>query len=126
MSIDATEADRRLVPEPAHADTPELAFEREWARAVLARSLERLRADYAARGKERVFVALQPHLAGDVGGASYAELARELGSTEGAIKVAVHRLRKSYRAALRQEVAETLADPSEVEDELRRLRAALA
>ena len=87
--------------------------------------LDRLRAEYEERGKTALFDVLREHL---IGGPTvpYVELAERLGHTEGALKVAVHRMRQRYRGALRREVADTVDDPSEVEDELRRLLLALA
>jgi RNA polymerase sigma-70 factor (ECF subfamily) len=125
LSIDASAADTRYAGEPSHAETPERLYERAWAKALLARTLERLEADYAARGKRELFEALKGVLAGGDAGATYAEIGRTLGLSEGAVKVAVYRLRARYRAELWREVAETLADPAEVEDELRRLFQAL-
>jgi RNA polymerase sigma-70 factor (ECF subfamily) len=87
--------------------------------------LDRLRAEYAAAGKGPLFEKLKGHLTDDGQGPPHAEAARELGLTEGAVKVAVHRLRRRYRELLRDEIAQTLADPREVEDEIRALFAAL-
>ena len=100
--------------------TAEQAYERAWARAVLDRVEVRLRSDYAARGAEAELDALAPVV---LRGAStpYASVATALGRTEGAIKVAAHRLRKRYGELLRVEVADTVASPGEVEDELRSL-----
>jgi len=125
VSIDARKAEGFLGPEPIDNDTPERIFERAWARSVLERALARLRRDYTERGKETLFEALSDEL---VGGEAtpYAQLAEELGFTEGAIKVAVHRLRARYRKHLRLEVADTVEDPGDVEDELRGLFEALA
>ena len=125
LSFDAREADGLLGPDPIDEESPERIFERTWARSVLERALQRLRADYDERGKLELFEALSPQLAG-FDATPYAELAERLGYTEGAIKVAVHRLRSRYRKHLRQEVADTVADPSDIEDELRGLFEALA
>ena len=111
--------------EPSHGETPERAFERAWAEAVLARTLARLEEDYGARGKGALFEALREHLVGEAGGTPYAALGARLGLSEGAVKVAVHRLRARYRAHLRREVAHTVAEPADVEDELRSLFEAL-
>lgn len=120
VSIDARAAESELGLDPEGGESPERAFERTWARSVLARALERLREEYVQRGKEALFEALSGHLVG--GDATpYAELSDELGFREGALKVAVHRLRARYREQLRREVADTVADPADVEDELRGL-----
>jgi len=125
LSIDVGEADSRLSLDPADLETPERAFDRAWARAVLEHTLERLRAEYDARGKAELFDALRDHLIGASADDGYAELSARLGHSEGALKVAVHRMRKRYRAALRAEVRDTVADDGDVEDELRRLFDAL-
>ncbi|MAB80441.1 MAG: RNA polymerase subunit sigma-24 [Planctomycetes bacterium] len=123
VSFDAGEADRKML-EAVDGETPERTFERTWAQSVLERALERLRRDYDARQKKELFDALKDELGGGEG-TPYAELAARLGFSEGAIKVAVHRMRSRYRGHLRQEVADTVAQAGDVEDELRRLFEAL-
>jgi RNA polymerase sigma-70 factor (ECF subfamily) len=125
LSLDATDGGGRALCEPSHDETAERAFERAWAGAVLARTLARLEEDYSARGKRALFEALRGHLVGEAGGTPYAELGERLGLSEGAVKLAMHRLRARYRACLRAEVADTLERPADVEDELRRLFEAL-
>ena len=125
LSIDAAQADERYSLDPPDEDTPERRFERAWARSVLERTLERLAADYAERGKSELFEALRGSLTAESETAPYAELAPRLGLSEGALRVAVHRLRHRYRRHLRLEVADTVADPADVEDELRNLFQAL-
>ncbi|MCZ6782520.1 MAG: sigma-70 family RNA polymerase sigma factor [Proteobacteria bacterium] len=125
VSIDDADAATRYGLELADELTPERQFEKAWARSVLEEALERLRRDYEARGKGKLFAALKTHLiAGD--GPSHAEVAAELGLKEGAVKVAVHRLRKRFGASLRAEIADTVADPEDVEDEIRFLFRALS
>ena len=109
----------------APADGPERAFERRYAERVLERTLAGLRAEQERAGKGALFARLVPHLTGDDAPAPYEELARELGGTAGALKVAVHRLRRRYGELLRAEVAGTLSDPAEVDAELAALRTAL-
>ena len=101
--------------------TPERAYEQRWALTLLERVLERMREDYARVGKARLFETLQDFLWGPDGSASYATLAQALALTEGALRVAVHRLREHYRERLRAEVAHTVSDPGEVDAELRHL-----
>jgi RNA polymerase sigma-70 factor (ECF subfamily) len=125
FSIDFRDADGRYVHEPAHGETPEREFERRWALALLDRVLVRLRGEYEAGGKGRLFGLLKARLTGDAGGAPYARVAAELGLSEGAVKVHVHRLRERYRELLREEIVQTLDDPTQVEDEIRALFAAL-
>src|SRR5262249_19335073 len=117
LSIDAAAAEGRYLGEPGHGETPERLFERRWALALLEQVLGRLRAEHEAAGKGPLFERLKRHLTGDEGG-PHARAAAELGMSEGAVKVAVHRLRKRYRELLRDEIAQTLEAPDEVEDEI--------
>ena len=110
--------------EPAHHETPEHVFERRWALSVLDQVVEKLRSEFVQHGRPEHFERLQVFLLGQ-SDAPYAALAREMNTSEGAIKVAIHRLRKRYRDLFRQEIADTVADPAEVESELRYLAAAL-
>lgn len=111
--------------EPADPLTPEIIYERRWAITVLERALAKLEDESRARGREELFAALRPCLAGAGDAPTYAELSTQLGVTEGALKVALHRLRKRMGELTRAEVAQTLADPSEIDDELRGLFTAL-
>lgn len=112
--------------DPADRLTPEMLFDRRWAITVLEEVLQRLRREYERDGKGTLFEALRFSLMADSAAGSYAEIAGRLGMSEGAMKVAVHRLRQRYRRLLRELIAETVATPAEVEDELRCLRRALA
>jgi RNA polymerase sigma factor (sigma-70 family) len=125
VSIDAAEADRRYALEPADERSPERVFERAWALLLVERARASLRAEYEATGKLELHDRLASHLAGEGSEADYRELAQALDSTEGAIKVAVHRLRKRFRSALEDEIADTVADPAAVQDEIRHLFEAL-
>jgi RNA polymerase sigma-70 factor (ECF subfamily) len=124
LPLDAAGAEGRYGSEPAHEETPERLFERRWALALLEQVLGRLREEYAAAGKGRVFERLKGHLTGD--GVPYAQVAADLSMSAGAVKVAAHRLRQRYRELLRDEIAQTLDDPGQVEEEIRDLFAALA
>jgi RNA polymerase sigma-70 factor (ECF subfamily) len=125
VSIDAVDAEGRFGREPAHDLTPERLFERSWAMTLLNRVLGVLRDEYIQGCRGDLFDRLKFVLAEGPGVISYAALASELGTTEGAVGVAVHRLRKRYGALLHDEIAATVADPAEVEDEVRSLLAAL-
>jgi RNA polymerase sigma-70 factor (ECF subfamily) len=125
LSIDARDAEARYGLEPAHEETPERLFERDWALALLEGVLAGLRAEYDRTGRGAVFEALKGVLTGGGRGVPQSELARRLGTTEAAVQVAVHRLRKRYREAVRAAIAATVADEGEDEDELRTLFAAL-
>ena len=96
-------------------------YERRWARALLEQAMARLRADYAAAGKTTEFDQLKGVLTAERGGIAYRDLASALGISEGAARVAVHRLRKRFREVFRATVAETVSASEEVEDELRYL-----
>lgn len=106
--------------EPADARTPETLYDQHWAAAVMKQALDRLAAEYRD-DRARLFEALKPFVWGEKAGASYAEIATALGLNEGAVRVAVHRLRRTYREFLRDEIAQTVATPEEVEQELRYL-----
>lgn len=125
ISLDARDGERRYALEPAHEWTPEKVYQRRWALTLLHQVLARLESSYADAGKASLFDHLRPFLSGATGAPSHSQVASELGMTEGAVKVAVHRLRRRYRELLRSEVAQTVADPEEVRDELRLLLAAL-
>jgi RNA polymerase sigma factor (sigma-70 family) len=122
---DSHDAESRFHSEPATELTAERIFDRQWAHSVLDRSLGRLERDYHRAGKRELFEQLRPTLGGESTGDSYAQLAERLQMSEGAVKVAVHRLRRKYRELLRAEIAQTVADPDEIEEELRDLLAAL-
>src|SRR4029078_8570035 len=102
----------------AHNETPEQIFERRWALSMLDEVIDRLRAEFVQHGRLDHFDRLKIFLL-DQAETLYAALAREICTSEGALKVAVHRLRKRYRELFRQEIAETLSDPAEVDSELR-------
>jgi RNA polymerase sigma-70 factor (ECF subfamily) len=125
VPLELPSGEERYQREPAHDETPERIFERRWALAVLDRVVERLRRDFAEHGRPEDFERLKVFLLGR-SDAPYAVLAREMNTTEGALKVAIHRLRKRYRELFRQEIADTVADPAEVEPELRFLASVLA
>ncbi len=107
-------------------ESPDRAFDRHWALAVLQAAHERLRAEQAAGGRSACFEALQPYLTAEPDAPSYAATAARLGVSEGAVKSAIHRLRQRYFAAVREEVAHTVTGAAELEDELRYLRAVFA
>ena len=122
--VSLQEAESRFQEEPVSADSPEKMFDRTWAISLIEQAIAAVRHEYAAIGKGPLFNALKAVLWGEHGAASYAEIARQLGSTEGAIKVAAHRLRRRFRETLRSEVAKTVMDSADLEDEMRHLLAA--
>ena len=120
---DALSAESRYEIEPEDQADAELMFDRTWAMQLLDRAMKKLRDEFAVRNEETVFEALKGTLTGAE--ISREELAAKLGMSEGALKVAVHRLRQRYREALRAEIAETLDSSADVEDEMRHLAAVL-
>ncbi len=126
ISLPLGTADERYQWEPADNFTPEQSFEWRWALALLDEVMNRLCGEYADQGKAELFEELKPCLLGDRTAQPYAALAPKLGMTEGSVKVAVHRLRQRYRQLLREEIADTVAEPEEVEEEMRHLFAVLA
>jgi len=121
LSLSSLAAEERYRLEPVDTLTPEQIYERRWAMTLLEVTMARLAEESAAAGRENLFAAVKPILAGEEAGSVYAELGARLGMKEGALKTAVHRLRKRFGALLRAEIAETISDPADVEDELRHL-----
>ena len=124
LSLDDTAEDRYRI-EPSHDLTPERIFERRYALALLERTLSRLREECESEGKGALFDQLKGTLAGEAAEKPHARIAEALGLTEGAVRVAAHRLRKRYGELLRDEVGQTVSMPLEVEDEIRWLLTAL-
>jgi len=120
LSLDANEAEERYVAEPADTLTPEKLFEQRWAATVLELAVQNLAREYTAAGKAGLFESLKNYIWGD-GAASYAEIAAAHAMSEGAVKVAAHRLRERYRELLLAEVGRTVASREEADDELRHL-----
>jgi RNA polymerase sigma factor (sigma-70 family) len=125
ISID-DDAEQRYAQEPATHLSPEHIYEQRWALAFLEQVLGKLRAEFIEAGKGAAFEALKVFLTGDRPPGGYAGLAAELGRTEAALKMTVSRMRQRYAELLRQEIAETVSSPDEIEDELRSLMAALS
>ncbi len=121
IPLDTAEAERRLSAESDHQATPETLYDQKWGMAVLAQALQSVEGDYSRSGQARVFQELRPFLQGDSERLGYREAADALGLAEPAVRMAVTRLRRRYRDALRQAVAETLSDPKDIDDELRYL-----
>lgn len=126
IAIDPADAERRYGQEPAHALTAERLFLRRWATTLLEGVLDRLAREMADDGNASLFEAFKPALLGVPDAASYIDLGASLGLSEGAARVAAHRMRKRYRELLRDEIGRTLADPREIDEEIRDLFAALS
>jgi RNA polymerase sigma factor (sigma-70 family) len=126
LSLDLAAAEARYNLEPADTAAPDRAFDRQWALALLDTVLRALETEYRDAGRTALFAALRPALAGAGESQPYEEIARRLGMSEGAVKVAVHRLRKRYRALLQGEIVQTVENPAEAAEEMRYLFQALS
>ncbi|HMP83384.1 MAG TPA: sigma factor [Verrucomicrobiota bacterium] len=126
LSLDWETADTKFQVAAQNEPSPDKAFDREWALALLGRVIERLQAECVADGKGALFEQLKIFLMAGKGETAHADVANALGMEEGAVRVAVHRLRKRYRQLLRDEIANTLSDPAMVDEEMRALFGAFA
>ena len=125
LPLDFQVGERRYSLEPADHVTPDMLYERRWALTLLEQTLAQLRQEFTSAGKERLFDCLKTTLLGEGPQQPYARIAEELGMSENAVKVAVHRLRRRYQELLRAEIAQTVNSAEEVDDELRDLFAAV-
>lgn len=127
VPIALEDAESRFALQPATSThSPELVYDQEWALSLIENVLRGLREEYAAQGKAALFDTLKPCLIGSRETQPYAVLAESIGMSQGAIKVAVCRLRERYREALKEAVADTVADPADIDAELRHLFRVLA
>lgn len=125
FSIDLDSGEDRYCTEPSCQLTPDRAFERQWALTVLEQALSALENRYREAGKQPLFDALAPFLTAERDSPNYSRTAEDLGMSEAAVKMAASRLRRKYRELIRAEIARTVADPADVDEELRSLFAAL-
>ena len=121
ISIDAAPPEERHPLEPADHETPERKFLRQWGLSVLKQAMNALQRECEANGKELLFREAKSLISGERHSAAYAEISKTLGMGEGAVRVAVHRLRQRYGELLRLEVAHTVSSEDEVDEELRYL-----
>lgn len=126
VPLDTEMAERRYHKEGAETFSADRIYERRWALTMLDRALARLRDEFVASGRENEFEHLKQHLTADRGEIPYAEIASVLSMNEGTVRVAVHRMRKRFRELFREEIAQTVEGPEEIEDEVRHLMRALA
>jgi RNA polymerase sigma factor (sigma-70 family) len=126
IALDGLTAEQRYALEPAEHLSADKLFERRWALTLLEQVLSRLCDEQAAAGQREAFEQLKEFLLAGGRGTPYAELAVRLGTSEGAVKVAVHRLRQRYRELLEEEIANTVTSPEEAEEERRYLLAVLS
>jgi RNA polymerase sigma factor (sigma-70 family) len=121
ISLDDTDAEGRYQIEPAVQATAEQMYERRWALTLIELTLKRVRSEFAAAKKLPLFETLEPFLGGERPDLTYAQAGATLDMTEGAVKVAMHRLRARYGELLREEIAKTVSTPDEVDQELKHL-----
>ena len=121
LSLDFQNADSRYASEPALDLTPEQIYDRNWAVTLLAEVMQRLEKEFNEYGQAEQFRLIKGFAIGDHAGTTYAEVAAALRTTEAAAKMAAHRMRQRYRQLLRDEIAQTVATPAEVDDEIRSL-----
>src|SRR5881397_132297 len=121
MPLEELRADERIDIEPSDPMTAEMIYERRWALTVLERVLSRLKDEYCAAGNAALFDSLKALLPDEPGAPSQAEIAAQLGMTENAVRQAFYRFRQRYQSLLREEIANTVATPGDIEDELRHL-----
>ena len=121
IPLDELTAENRYRLEPSHELTADKLYDRGWAFTVLEEAHAQLREEYTAAGKRERFERLDSFLPGEESTLTYAEAAGQLGLTEAAVKSEIHRLKKRFGALLRSQIAETVADSSEIDDELRHL-----
>ena len=126
ISLDFDDGENRYRLEPSHDATPERIYERQWALTLLERALTKLRAEFENAGKTELFHRLKMFVGGEKSTVPYRELGDQLNLSEGAVKVAIHRMRKRYRALLRDEIQQTVVAAEDIDDELRELFNTLA
>jgi DNA-directed RNA polymerase specialized sigma24 family protein len=126
VSLNESSAEERYLHDAAHNLSPDLLYERRYAIRLLETVMERLQSEYEADGKGREFAAMKPYLTGDQGTSSYAELGAKLGLKEGTARVAAHRVRQRFHEIFRTEVAQTVTNEAEFDEEMRHLRGVLS
>ena len=126
VPFDGEDAENRFSAAPRDSLAPDLLYDRRWAEALLERVLGQLKKDYESTGRAAIYTQLQQFLWGRQAELSYAEMGERLGINEGAVKVAVHRLRQRFRELLREAVANTVEKPDQIDDELKHLLGAFA
>ncbi len=125
LSLDFENAESQYALEPRDELSPEKLFERSWALTVLDRTMAHLQAEAVTANKQKTFERLKSYLTAGKGSAPYRDAADELDMTEGAVRIAVHRLRKRYRELLRDEIAQTVTSDDQIDEEIRDLFTAL-
>jgi RNA polymerase sigma-70 factor (ECF subfamily) len=125
LSLDVDNAESQYALEPRDELSPEKLFERSWALTVLARTMAHLQAEAISTNKLKLFDHLKIYLTAEKSSVPYRDAAAELDMTEGAVRVAIHRLRRRYRELLRDEIAQTVTSDDQIDEEIRDLFTAL-
>ncbi len=125
LSLDEESAEARYRLEAVDETTAEKLYDRRWALTVLEQAWSRLREEYIRAGKAMLYEKLRLTEVGEKGGPTYAEVANQLGASESAVKAAAFRMRQRYRELVREEIAQTVSDPAEIDEEMRHLRAVI-
>jgi RNA polymerase sigma-70 factor (ECF subfamily) len=118
LSLDGAGAERRYGLEPVEEMDPQKIFERRWALTLVEAVLYRMESEAALAGNRELFERLKPALVGDRSEGSYSQIGQSLGLSEGAVKVAAHRLRQRFREVFREQIAQTVSQPAEIEEEI--------
>jgi RNA polymerase sigma-70 factor (ECF subfamily) len=126
LSLDFGNAERQYISEPTHQMSPEKLFEKSWALTVLEHTMNQLEAEFARSNKLKLFGHLRVYLTAETDTIPYRDVAVQLRMTEGAVKMAVHRLRIRYRELLRENVAQTVATQEQIDEEIRDLLSVLS
>jgi RNA polymerase sigma factor (sigma-70 family) len=126
LSLDFRNAENQYILEPSHQVSAEKLYEKSWAITVLERTMDRLETELASENKQKLFDCLKVYLGAEAGSIPYHDVASELGVTEGAVRVSVHRLRERFRELLREEIAQTVTTSGEIDEELHSLFSALS
>lgn len=126
VSLDFDQGEQRWEAEAPHAVKPDVEYERRWAVTLIEKARTRLRDEFVRNGKLARFEALEPHLAGDPDASTYTALSKRFGITEGGVKAEAFRLRQRYRSHLRAEVARTVLEQEEIDDEIAHLMTVLS
>lgn len=121
ISLDSTAGEDGMTNVPIDTMTPEQVFEYRWGLTVVERALDRLASEWGEENRARIFERLKPHLTGQEPRVPYREVAADLQMSDVAIRGAMYRLRQRYGKLIRAEIAETVADPADVDDEVRHL-----
>ena len=120
-SLDFQQGDSRISHEPTSGFTPEQIYEREWAMTLLARVMDRLQSEHEEAGKSKQFELLKSFIIGQYSEQTYSDVAESLGSSEAAMKMSAHRMRRRYRELLRDEISHLVATPEDIDEEIHNL-----